>query len=411
MNESQDLDLSAFEKPRAYEFDLSALRRYRLSRVRAQLEQNDLAAIVLFDSVNIRYATDTTNMQVWGHHNPVRYVLVPVQGPVTVFDATTMQHLYDDAEIVEEVDVCIPWTFFTAGPRFEEFADNWAEQITKLVKKHCGNNNRIAFDRINPFGVRAFEKRNYEVLEGQGYMEMARVIKSEDEIGAMMCSIASAEDAMEKMRQALVPGVSERDVWSVLARRNIQLGGEWMEGHLFTSGPRTNPWFQECSNRIIENGDLVAFDTDLVGPYGYCADISRTWICGDRKPTAEQNEMYSVAVEHLNHNLELVKAGVSFKEFAEKSQNLPEKYQEQQYVCAAHGIGMCDEYPQILYWRDYQLAGFDGILEEGMTICVESYVGETGGKEGVKMEQQVLVTKDGFKALSTYPYEQLLNSC
>jgi Xaa-Pro aminopeptidase len=392
------------------DFNLSGLRHYRLGRIREQLELNDVAAIVLFDSVNMRYATDTTNMQVWGHHNPVRYVLVPVQGPVIVFDATTMMHLYDDAEMINKVNVCIPWTYFTAGPRFEEFADAWAQQITDLVKEHCGSKNRIASDRINPFGVRAIEKRNFTLIEGQGLMEHARVIKSDDEIGAIRCAIAAAEDGIEKMRQALEPGKSEREVWSILHQRNIELGGEWMEGHLFTSGPRTNPWFQECSDRVIQNGDLVAFDTDLVGPYGYCADISRTWVCGDRQAMKEQNDLYAVAVEHLNRNLVMVKAGLSFKEFAEKSENLPEKFREQQYVCAAHGIGMCDEYPQILYWRDYQKAGFDGVLEEGMTICVESYVGEAGAKEGVKMEQQILITRDGYIPLSTYPYEELLNS-
>ena len=167
------------------------------------MELNDVAAVVLFDSVNIRYATDTTNMQVWGHHNPVRYVLVPVQGPVIVFDATTMMHLYDNAEMIDEVNVCIPWTYFTAGPRFEEFADAWAQQITGLVKEHCGSKNRIASDRINPFGVRAIEKRNFTLIEGQGFMEHARVIKSDDEIGAIRCAIAAAEDGIEKMRSGI----------------------------------------------------------------------------------------------------------------------------------------------------------------------------------------------------------------
>lgn len=396
---------------REVDFNLSELRHYRLGRIREQLELNDVAAIVLFDSVNIRYATDTTNMQVWGHHNPVRYVLVPVQGPVIVFDATTMMHLYDNAEMVDEVNICIPWTYFTAGPRFEEFADAWAQQITDLVKEHCGSKNRIASDRINPFGVRAIEKRNFTLIEGQGFMEHARVIKSDDEIGAIRCAIAAAEDGIEKMRQALEPGKSEREVWSILHQRNIELGGEWMEGHFFTSGERTNPWFQECSDRVIQNGDLVAFDTDLIGPFGYCADISRTWVCGDRQATKEQNDLYAIAVEHMNSNLEMVKAGLTFREFAERSENLPEKFLTQQYVCAAHGIGMCDEYPQILYWRDYQKAGFNGVLEEGMTICVESYVGEVGAREGVKMEQQILITRDGYIPLSTYPYEKLLNSC
>ena len=43
---------------------------------------------------------------------------------------------------------------------------------------------------------------------------------------------------------------------------------------------RTNPWMQESSNKVIQNGEIVSFDTDMVGPYGYCADISRAFVEG-----------------------------------------------------------------------------------------------------------------------------------
>lgn len=64
--------------------------------------------------------------------------------------------------------------------------------------------------------------------------------------------------------------------------------GEWIETRLLSSGPRCNPWYQECSGRVIQNGDLVGFDTDMIGAYGVCVDTSRTWLCGDKAPTAEQ---------------------------------------------------------------------------------------------------------------------------
>lgn len=390
-------------------WSLHELRKYRLGRLREQMKLNDVAGMVLFDSVNLRYATDTTNMQVWGHHNPVRYAFVAAEGPVIVFDATTMLHLYEGFELIDELRPCIPWTYFTAGPRFEENARIWADSIADLVSAHGGGNRRLAVDRINPFGVWALERQGIQVVEGQGMIEHARVLKSHDELCAMRCAIATAEAGMESMRQGLHPGATEREVWSILHKRNIELGGEWLEGALFCSGPRTNPWFKEASDRRIENGDIVAFDTDLIGNYGYCADISRSWICGDARPTAEQDYLYKTAIEHLQRNMDMVKAGLTFGEFAERSENLPERFRRQQYVCAAHGIGMCDEYPQILYWRDYKNFGFDGVLEAGMTICVESYVGEVGGREGIKVEQQILVTDAGYELLSNYPLD-LLNS-
>ena len=73
------------------------------------------------------------------------------------------------------------------------------------------------------------------------------------------------------MREALRPGITENALWAELHRGNIAGGGEWIECRLLASGPRTNPWFRESSMRVIERGDIVAFDTDLIGPYGYCS--------------------------------------------------------------------------------------------------------------------------------------------
>ena len=59
---------------------------YRLQRVRDQLTRAGCDAILLYDPVNIRYATDTSNMQIWTMHNSARYCLVPAQGKATLFD-------------------------------------------------------------------------------------------------------------------------------------------------------------------------------------------------------------------------------------------------------------------------------------------------------------------------------------
>jgi Xaa-Pro aminopeptidase len=188
-------------------------------------------------------------------------------------------------------------------------------------------------------------------------------------------------------------------------------GGEWIETRLLASGPRTNPWFQECSSRPIEAGDLVAFDTDLIGPYGYCADISRTWRCGGGRPTGAQRTLYAIAREQVAHNVAEIRAGVSFREFAERAFVLPERYRANRYSTVVHGVGLADEYPAIYYPEDAQASGYDGVFEENMTICIESYVGEAGGAEGVKLEEQVLVTPTGAEVLSTYPFEDRLRDC
>ena len=115
--------------------------------------------------------------------------------------------------------------------------------------------------------------------------------------------------AVARIREALRPGITENQLWAVLHETNIAHGGEWIECRLLASGPRTNPWFQECGDRLIEAGDLVGFDTDMIGPNGYLADISRTLVCPDRSPTAEQRTLYALAQEQILTNIELLRPG------------------------------------------------------------------------------------------------------
>ena len=155
-------------------------------------------------------------------------------------------------------------------------------------------------------------------------------------------------------------------------------------------------------------GDMLAFDTDLVSTYGYCCDISRSWIVGDLPPSDEQKRLYQLAYEHVMTNIDLLQPGMSFAEVTAKAHRLPAEFRPLRYGVLAHGIGLCDEYPAIRYPEDVAEHGYDGTVEVGMTLCVEAYVGAEGGREGVKLEEQVVITHKGAEALSLYRYEDAL---
>ena len=101
-------------------------------------------------------------------------------------------------------------------------------------------------------------------------MENARMVKCAEEVQAMRCAVAACDKSIDVMRQHAVPGVSETALWAYLHAENIARGGEWIETRILAAGPRTNPWFQESSSRLIQAGEIMAFDTDLVGAYA-CA--------------------------------------------------------------------------------------------------------------------------------------------
>ncbi len=385
--------------------DMPALREYRLSRLQQQIRAHDCAGLLLFDPLNIRYATDTTNMQLWTSHNLARACFVPPEGKMVLWDFHNCEHLSAHLPLVGELRKGASFFYFETGDRTEHAATTFAKQIIDVMKQHSGNNKRLAIDKMEIIGYNKLVDRGVEVIEGQVLTEHARAVKNENELNAMRCAIAACEAAVEEMREKMAAGISENEMWAALHAGNIKRGGEWIETRILSSGPRTNPWFQECGPRIMQDGDMMAFDTDLVGTYGYCCDISRSWIVGGVKPTDEQRELYQVAYEHVMTNIGLIQPGMSFTEMTQLAHRLPEKYRPLRYGVVAHGVGLCDEYPAVRYPEDVEAHGYGGAFEVGMTICVEAYIGAVGGREGVKLEEQVLVTETGAVPLSTYRYE------
>jgi Xaa-Pro dipeptidase len=391
-----------------HQVDLARLRTGRLAKLRAELARRDMAAMVLYDPINIRYATDASNMQVWCLHNPARYAFVATEGPVVLFEFKGCEPLFADFPTIDEVRPASSWFAFTAGSRIDEKAALWADEIAELLTAHGGGNRRLAFDRLDPEGAQALRAHGVELHEGQLLIEHVRARKMPEEIAAMRVAIATCEAGIGAMHERLAPGMSENVLWAELHRVNIEQGGEWIETRLLTSGPRTNPWYQECGPRVIEAGDLVSFDTDLIGPYGYCADISRSWLCGDDPPSEEQRTLYSIAHEQIAMGIAALVPGLSLREYTEAVGDVPAPYAEQRYSFRAHGVGLADEWPGIVHAQDFDAWGYEGRLEAGMTICVESYIGAPGEREGVKLEEQVLITPAGAEVLSTYPFEERL---
>ena len=385
------------------EIDFDELRSYRLDRLRNELKKNNIEACILFDPVNVRYALDTVNMSVYNMHNLTRYCFIPVDGPTILYEYFNCEILSKGLNLIDEIRPAITWDYFSNGDQSELQLKKWVNEVNDLSNSYF-KSKKIAIDVINGPAVNELNKKGIQVLEAKKILEQARVIKSSEEIKCMRAALDVADIGIIKMRDYLKSGITEDELWSILHKTNIENGGEWIECRILSSGSRTNPWMQESSNKIIQDGEIVSFDTDMVGPYGYCADISRAFVCGN-KFNEHQKKIYLTAVEQIDYNSRLIKDGVSFKEFTEKAWILPEKYYGNRYSVMLHGIGLCDEWPAIRYPTDG--GERSGIFQKNMTITLESYIGEVGGHEGVKLEQQYLVGENGLELMSHHPLEQI----
>ncbi|HKL56100.1 MAG: M24 family metallopeptidase [Roseovarius sp.] len=392
--------------PEGEGIDLAAVRLYRQGRVRLEMAARGVDAVILSDPVNIRYATGTRNMQVFSMRNaPSRYLLL-TQSRAILFEFTGCLHLAEGFETVDEVRPARTASFVAAGPHIAAREQAWAAEMADLIHELVGKGATVGLERLNAGSAIALQGQGLRIVDAQEPVEMARAIKSDEEMKCVIASLRATEIGVARLRDAIRPGLTEAQLWSVLHQSVIAQNGDYVETRLLNAGARTNPWFQEASDNVIGPNELIALDTDVVGCHGYYADFSRSFHSGPDAPTPLQRELYKIAHEQVHHNMDILRPHMSFRDYADAAWDIPARYHANRYYLSAHGCGMTGEYPYLYHRGDFPDAGYDGEILPGMTLCVESYIGAEGGREGVKLEQQVLITEHGVELLSHFPFEE-----
>jgi Xaa-Pro aminopeptidase len=393
--------------------NLANMRSFRHKRLTQHIVDRGYAGLLMFDPLNIRYATDSTNMQLWNTHNPFRAVLLCADGYMVIWDYKNSPFLSTFNPLVAEQRSGADLFYFDRGDKIDVAADTFANEVRILLEDHAGDNKQLAVDKVMMHGLRALEAQEFTIKDGEEVTEKSRSIKGPEEIHAMRCANHACQTAVKMMEDFARANVqnrqtSEDDIWAILHAENIRRGGEWIETRLLSSGPRTNPWFQECGPRITQPNEIISFDTDLIGAYGVCIDISRSWWIGDQKPRPDMIYAMQHSVEHIQTNMAMLKPGVMIPDLTANCHRLDDKFQAQKYGCLMHGVGLCDEWPLVAYPDEAVAGAFDYPIEAGMVLCVEAAVGEVGGDFTIKLEDQVLITEDGYENLTTYEFDKAL---
>lgn len=377
-----------------------------LDRTRAALRRHDLAAALLTDPVNIRYVTGSSVMPVWTLHALDRYLLVPTDGDPILWEFASVPVDGTSPCPGLETRTATNWSVFGSAERAGERAALFAAEVAGVLRDRGLAGDRIGVDRMDAYGFLALQDAGVSVAPAQLALEQARAVKGPEELELIRRSVGVCDAAVAHLRDVLRPGMTENEAWAAFTGHAFAAGGEYVECRLLTSGPRTNPWFREASDRRIEPGDIVSFDTDLIGPAGYLADLSRAYLVGSTTPSSPQRRLYADAEAFLAEIVAELRPGAAFDELGERlARAFPAQYHAQRYPFVAHGSGLTDEYPAIRFEGHHA-----GEIEAGMVLSVEAYVGVEGDDEGLKLEEQVLVTPDGVEVLSRAPHDELLSS-
>jgi len=381
------------------------LYKARLNKTRCAMIESDTPALLILDPINILYATGASNMTLFSMRTPARYLLLFAEGPAILYDYFGCEHLSADLPTIDEVRPASGLCFTSSNGQVDQNARIVAKEVMTLMQQHLGKENRLAIDRF-PFAViDALRDTGLILKDADPVFYHARKNKHSAELAYMREAMRRVERAVEKFEQAIEPGRMESEVWAEIHKGLVSEQGQYISTRLMQSGSNTYPYFKECGNRILQQGDLVCLDTDALGYEGYAVDFSRSYLCGEEKPSADQQLLFERAREQLEHNVALVKPGKSYEEIADAAWQIPEAHQDSRYYCIGHGLGMSGERPNIPYKIKNEPYALEGVVEAGMVLCIESYIGSKQFAQGVKLEQQLLVTETGVECMSQMGFD------
>ncbi len=369
------IDLSEYDLPR-----LPEKVEMRLQQIKFNMEDElKVDSLVVTHLPNIRYLTNFSG------------------SAATLFISSDSIHFITDDRYEEQVKTELfrlpnmsvhitrdPWGLVTNG------------EILKNIESMAFESDRMTYaetvqirNSIRPIKMKPAVKP----------VELYTIAKSQEELQSIETSCRTAEKVIETIKPMLVPGVSEKDISAEIIYQGRKFGSE---GDAFdvivVSGARGALVHGQPSNKIIEKGDIVLIDFGCV-VNGFISDLSRTFAIASA--TEEQKEVYKLLVAAKENAIANVRPGMNGKVLDAFARDMIAKagYGDYFQHSLGHGIGLvAHEYPFISFRMD------DQIIPENSVLAIEPGV-YLPGKFGMRVEDNIIVTKSGGKHITTAPAE------
>lgn len=385
--------------------DYQKLNRERQQKAQAAIKAAGLGAVLCFTFDNARYVTGT-HIGEWGRDKADRYALCPAEGPVHLWDPAPPAKRKAAPWIKDHVDAPIS-TLQGAIPTEFGVQDEFAKQIKDKLIELGIVNKPIGIDLMELPMLRALEAVGIEVVDGQRAMLDAREIKTPEEIEILKQAAAMVDGTYYDIAKAIRPGVRENDLVAIANERLFSLGSERVECINSVAGPRGAPHSHTFSDRIIQPGDMVFLDI-MHSFNGYRTCYYRTFICG--LPNKHQIEAYEKCSQWVSAAIDAIKPGATVDEIAAvwpKAEEFGYANEDEAFLLQfGHGIGL-SLWERPIISRRY--TGQHTVLKEGMVFAVECWKGAEDGSGAARIEEEVVVTKDGCEIITNFPSDHLIS--
>ncbi len=386
------------------------MREYRLARTKEMMKKYGIGTMVTWDGWDMRYIASlyATIPTRWYEG---QFVVLPVNGDPHVFGQTSFSPycLREEMPWLKEKIWASPGTTKLANS--VEGIEKVIQTIEKIVRDHGLEDQPIGLDGCTSELLvnEALTKKGLKAVDGKHAMFMARMIKNEDEIACVRQACTAADAAFYAIKNAIRPGVRECELVGIGMERLYALGSDETQEFVCSSGPRTNPLHIDYTDRMIGAGDVVIVDINGNSFQGYKSCYYRTFVCG--KATQEMHDRFEECRAMMYEGMKYIKAGVPCSDMYKGFPKSPQywgydKWEDVAPYMMAHGLGISlHEYPFLM--KHIPAHPECPNFEEGMVIAVENWTGEKGGKFGIRLEENIAVTKDGYELLTHWPVDKI----
>ena len=387
--------------------NIERLRQERLARVKNALKTSDLGALLCFDMNNIRYIT-ATHIGTWAMDKLVRFSLLPQDDePI----------LWDFGSAARHHQIYCPWLGerSRAGISTLRGATNpgsgRAEDVAKKIKLELEmrglQNEPVGVDVIEMPVLFALQSQNIKVVDGQQLMHEVRKIKTQDEITLLNTATMMVDAAYDELYRFMKPGVKENECVGVVSKILYDLGSEHVEGVNAISGERCSPHPHVYTDRVLRPGDPAFFDI-LHSFNGYRTCYYRTFAIGSASPAMV--DAYKRSRDYMDAAISIVKPGITTADVVKlwpKAQEFGFANEEAAFALQyGHGVGL-SIWEKPIFSRLVSL-DHPEVIEEGMVFALETYWPASDGWSAARLEEEVVVTKNGCEVITRFPSEKLL---
>ena len=387
--------------------NIDRLRRERLDRIKVALKKSELGALLCFDMNNIRYNT-ATHIGTWAMDKLVRFSLLPQEDePI----------LWDFGSAARHHQIYCPWlgersragisTLRGATNPGSALASDVAKKIKLELEKRHLQNEPVGVDVIEMPVLFALQAEGIKVVDGQQLMHEVRKIKTQDEITLLNTACMMVDSAYDELYRFMRPGVKENECVGVVSKVLYDLGSEHVEGVNAISGERCSPHPHVYTDRVLRPGDPAFFDI-LHSYNGYRTCYYRTFAVGSA--SGAMVDAYKRCRDYMDAAISIVKPGITTADVVKlwpKAEEFGFANEEAAFALQyGHGVGL-SIWEKPIFSRLVSL-DHPEIIEEGMVFALETYWPASDGWSAARLEEELVVTKDGCEIITRFPSEKLL---